>query len=498
MPSPSSSDPEWDVIIVGGGGSGLAAAVAASRGGARTLVLEKGSQLGGSTRLAVGSITAPNTRLQRRHRITDDSEAFAEDSRKFTGKLESRDNLTLRRHMATNAAETVQFLEDLGVAFVGPYPEPPHRVPRMLNVVPGSRAYIAALDKEARALGATIRTGVQVQSLEISEGKVIGVKALGDQGMETIHGASVVLAAGDYSASPELKALHLREEARNVGAVNPLNTGDGHRLGAEAGGLLVNMDITDGPQLRFAPPKTATFLDRLPTHRVLSNVLAELANRMPPFILRRFAKQLLTAWMAPSPQFLRAGPVMVDIEGRRIDEGDDGLAYAVAGRPEQSAYLILNDQVAKATETAGVHISTAPGIAYAHWRDYQRGRKDLISSDSTISGLAQKLGMDPASLETSVRNSASAESFGAGKYYSIGPLRALFMTTEGGLKVDDECRVLDADGSRVPGLWAAGSNGQSGLILDGHGHHILWAITSGRMAGASAAAQRHAQTALGK
>jgi hypothetical protein len=39
----------------------------------------------------------------------------------------------------------------------------------------------------------------------------------------------------------------------------------------------------------------------------------------------------------------------------------------------------------------------------------------------------------------------------------------------------------------VPGLWAAGIAGQGGLILKGHGHHIGWAFTSGRIAGRHAA-----------
>ena len=60
--------------------------------------------------------------------------------------------------------------------------------------------------------------------------------------------------------------------------------------------------------------------------------------------------------------------------------------------------------------------------------------------------------------------------------------------TEGGLRVDAECRVVDPAGRPIPGLWAAGSTGQSGLVLEGHGLHILWAMVSGRISGRSAAA----------
>jgi succinate dehydrogenase/fumarate reductase flavoprotein subunit len=39
----------------------------------------------------------------------------------------------------------------------------------------------------------------------------------------------------------------------------------------------------------------------------------------------------------------------------------------------------------------------------------------------------------------------------------------------------------------IPGLFAAGSAGQGGLLLEGHGHHLGWAFTSGRLAGRHAA-----------
>ena len=39
----------------------------------------------------------------------------------------------------------------------------------------------------------------------------------------------------------------------------------------------------------------------------------------------------------------------------------------------------------------------------------------------------------------------------------------------------------------IAGLWAAGSTGQGGLLLKGHGHHLAWAFVSGRRAGRFAA-----------
>ena len=77
-----------------------------------------------------------------------------------------------------------------------------------------------------------------------------------------------------------------------------------------------------------------------------------------------------------------------------------------------------------------------------------------------------------------------------GPYTALGPVRAVFVHNEGGLSVDAEHRVLGADAQPIPGLYAAGSTGQGGLLLKGHGHHLAWAFVSGRRAGRNAAAGR--------
>jgi fumarate reductase flavoprotein subunit len=62
-------------------------------------------------------------------------------------------------------------------------------------------------------------------------------------------------------------------------------------------------------------------------------------------------------------------------------------------------------------------------------------------------------------------------------------MKAYFTTTEGGAAVDDSLRVLDDAGRPIPGLYAVGQTGLGGMVLWGHGLHIAWALTSGRLAG---------------
>jgi predicted oxidoreductase len=65
----------------------------------------------------------------------------------------------------------------------------------------------------------------------------------------------------------------------------------------------------------------------------------------------------------------------------------------------------------------------------------------------------------------------------------------VFVHAEGGLMVDAQHRVLDGQDHPIPGLYAAGSTGQGGLLLKGHGHHLAWAFVSGRRAGRFAAGE---------
>jgi fumarate reductase flavoprotein subunit len=76
-----------------------------------------------------------------------------------------------------------------------------------------------------------------------------------------------------------------------------------------------------------------------------------------------------------------------------------------------------------------------------------------------------------------------------GPFYALGPVKSWIVFSEGGLKIDPHFRVLDRQGQPIKGLYAAGSAGQGGLLLEGHGHHLAWAFTSGRLAGEQAAKQ---------
>src|SRR5262245_8147848 len=114
----------FDVIVVGGGGSGLAAATSTAQHGGKVLLLEKQVHLGGTTGIAVGSFTAAGTRWQQVKNIADTPDDHADDVGKFaSSEIEARNNSELRAFFLDHAAETLDWLESLGVEFIGPSPE---------------------------------------------------------------------------------------------------------------------------------------------------------------------------------------------------------------------------------------------------------------------------------------------------------------------------------------------------------------------------------------
>ena len=129
----------FEVIIVGGGGSGLAAAIEARAAGASVALVEKNAKLGGSTSWSVGSVTATGTPHQYRKGIIDMPEDHWRDMAEFNGDLDARDNPALRRVLADAMPSTFRWLLSHGIRFYGPMPEPPHRKPRMHNVLPNSQ-----------------------------------------------------------------------------------------------------------------------------------------------------------------------------------------------------------------------------------------------------------------------------------------------------------------------------------------------------------------------
>lgn len=487
----------FDVVVVGGGGAGLAAAIEARTAGARVVLLEKNAALGGSTAWSVGSITATRTPHQQKRGIDDRPEDHYADMPPFAGDLAPRDNDALRRILCDEVPDAFRWLLSLGVRFYGPMPEPPHRQPRMHNVLPNSRSYIYHLDRAARRAGVDVRLGMRVVTLTVEAGRVTGV-ACGD-GTSFRAAKGVILAAGDFTNDPELKAIHMGPQEAKVEGVNVTATGDGQKLALALGARIVNGDLALGPELRFIAPAKPGLVLKLPPWRALARTMEWALNHAPPALLRPFIMSFVTTALAPSPTLFAQGAILVNAQGHRFCDETDRPAFALPDQPGKVGYIVLDGWLARQFSAWPNFVSTAPGVAYAYVPDYRRNRPDVYAEAASPGALADRLGMSGEALEHAMAArrteiaGAPAGTFPARPagfeppYVALGPVRAVFVHNEGGLAVDERHRVLGAGDAPIPGLYAAGSTGQGGLLLKGHGHHLAWAFVSGRRAGRIAA-----------
>jgi len=481
-----------DVVVVGGGGSGLAAAIEARALGRDVVLIEKNPELGGSTAWSIGSVSASATPHQLRHGIMDRPQDHWHDMAGFNGDLDGRDNAQLRRVLTDAMPETFRWLLTHGVRFYGPMPEPPHKKPRMHNVLPNSRAFIIHLEKAARRAGVAIERGTRATALITEGDQVSAIDCETPNGTRRFRArGGVVLATGDFTSDPELKVQFMGPREAKIDGVNATATGDGQKLALRLGARIVNGDLALGPELRFVPPQRSNILLHLPPWRALAKAMAWSLDNLPSALLRPLVMSFVTTALAPSPGVFAAGALLVNRRGERFADELDQPAYAVADQPGKVAYILLDQRMASLFSAWPHFISTAPGVAYAYVDDYRRNRSDIFAQGRTLDALAGRLSLPAASIAETVRayNAAAGNrpQFGEGPYIALGPVRAVFVHAEGGLAVDQEHRVLGANDSPIARLYAAGSAGQGGLLLKGHGHHLAWAFASGRRAGRNAA-----------
>jgi fumarate reductase flavoprotein subunit len=274
-------------------------------------------------------------------------------------------------------------------------------------------------------------------------------------------------------------------DVARVEGVNPHNTGDGIRLGLEVGGRLLNADLTLwGPEMRFVAPPRKLLVQILPPVRALTRAMQLALRVLPDRVLRPFIMAFATSYLAPTQDLYREGAVLVNARGDRFTDELATPWLDLPLQPDGVGYIILDSRVAGLFRKWPRFVSTAPGVAYAFIDDYRRNRKDIFHEAPTLDRLAAKIGVPADRLARSVPA-------GTAPFIALGPVKSWIVMTDGGLATDESLRVLDADGTPIPGLYAAGSNGQGGLILNGHGNHIGWAFVSGRIAAKSVVSEQH-------
>ena len=317
----------------------------------------------------------------------------------------------------------------------------------------GGNALIGRLKLSLDKRGVPIWTGTALRELvRAPDGRVTGVIAE-RAGQRLAIGArrGVILAAGGFERSPDLRARYLKASPNpDWSGSQPNNTGDALVAAMAVGAATDRLDSAwRAPALHVPGEDRARplFIER----------------SLPGAIIVNQAGQ---RYMNESSDYHLAGQAMID-----NDKPGAGT----------SPSFVIFDAVFKWRYPMGPVMPMLPVWALP------RAVRGILFRDATIAGLARKLGLDPAALEQSVARfnahvaSGTDADFHRGEHFydtlfgdprlpknpSLAPVaKAPFYAlriypgdigTNGGLVTDTQGHVLDGAGKPIAGLYATGN-----------------------------------------
>jgi succinate dehydrogenase/fumarate reductase flavoprotein subunit len=479
----SSWSDDVDVVVIGFGIGGGCAAVSAAAAGARVLVLERAAAAGGTSSMAGGHFyLGGGTAVQE---ATGHPDSPGEMYKYLVAASREPDHVKIRAY-CDGSVEHFNWLEDLGFQFersylpgkvvvppgteglsytgnekVWPFCEQAIPAPRGHSVpVPGelggAAMVIDLLVKRADDLGVQVRYETGATNLILDdEGALVGVAWKHFTETGAVKARSVIIAAGGFAMNPEMVAEHTPalgqpRRTKHHGLVapyilgNPNDDGLGLRMGVSVGGVPENM-----------------------------------------------GEMFITAAAYP-PAVLLTG-VVVNKDGKRFvaeDSYHSRTSAFVLEQPEQTAYLIVDE--------AHTEMPALPLIRF-------------LDGYETIAELETALRIPAGNVEATLQRYNEFAARGEDPDFHKQPEflapqdscpwavfdlslgRAMYSGfTIGGLAVSVDGEVLRADGSVVPGLYAAGACA-SNIAQDGKGYASGTQLGEGsffgRRAGAHAAAK---------
>lgn len=445
-----------DVLVIGGGGTGLCAALAAADAGASVIVVERDRALLGSTAMSTGLIPAAGTPEQAAAGIADSPERFAAD---ILAKTRGRTDADMALAIARASAATIAWLRDVhGVPLhlIDGFLYPGHSVLRMYGTPQRSGGELmAALESAANAADIPILTEATADQVFVDAGGIVrGARVRRPDGsVDDIGCAAMVLACSGFGGAADTVARLIPDMAGATYHGHPGNRGDAVRWGEALGAALADMSAYQG-------------------HGGLA------AGHGIPIL-----------W----PLIMNGG-IQVNTAAARFS--NEALGYS-----EQAAKVIAQpDHIAWSIYDAARHELM---LAFADYHDALGAGAIVQAVD--IADLAGKTRLPHDALAGTLAAVAryaagtDADPFGrdftghpplGAPYYAARVTGALFHT-QGGLRVDASARVLRADGSPMPNLFAGGgaARGVSGDGAEGYmaGNGLLTATTLGRLAGENAA-----------
>ena len=490
-----------DLVVLGGGGSGLVAAVrAAELSGKKVIVLEKTRVLGGGM-LFASTMRTFRSKWQEERSIPDQSNDFL---RKMMDLVMWKVDARLAKNAILGTGAFFDWYSRLEKPEVLARYEPRPYVfdipvggqvgPQVDGFHNGSgRLIMEAMVRRCQELGVELLTQHRAVDAEVEDGRLTAIWAETPDGMVKVSCRACIMACGSWINNKEVvdkvSPAFNKAEVLPSAHQNPAYTGDGLPIAEKAGAFI----DWDSFCLRVMGPICSlgdrSKLDVL-THLDCA-ILVDLNGR-------RFTAEP----MAPRMDPFDTGHVLL--------QHPKGKTFFLFSANTLGKAIEKSHNNAAADDTNPFAIPPLPSLdTFTQWfREYMdKGSKEVGLAD-TIEELAVQVGLDPAALRATVdeynagcaegadwaffKDPASMIPLTEGPFYALGGKLATDGAF-GGVKVNPDMQAYRPDGSLVEGLYVVGdfASGRH-IVMDGVKKQILndmsWALSSGFMAGTSAAA----------
>ena len=492
----------YDVIVVGAGNAAMAAAHAAVDNGATVCILEKApkedrggnSMFTGHMRFAYENLDDLFA-VMRPDTVTDEiRERFAERKPQKTqddlwddvmGATEGLSDPDMLRVHVERSYSTIAWLHTKGINFV-PSGDAPTGDGNLCRIDGGGESlqetHFAFMDAHPNV---TIKYKTSAEQLLTDDtGRVVGVRALTDDGFEDLCAGAVVLACGGFEANAEMRARYLGKHWDSVHQRGvPFNTGDGLKMALEIGA----MPFGGWSSAHAAPVDWG----------------------MPRWTKLSLKRRSDAKWTRASGQSRYVYPyaVMINTEGKRFvdeakatrDQTYASIGRAVLTQPGSTAFQVIDSKVreqglvpARYDGASGFKADTLEELAVKMEVDPQQLIKTIAEYNAAVPGDRQAVpsaydvdGVATVGLDIPKSNFAATIDQGPFEAFQV---RCGLTFTFGGIKIDpDTAQVQHSSERPIPGLYAAGEM-VGGLFYWNYpsGSGLMAGATFGRIAGDSA------------
>ncbi len=470
------------IVVIAGGPSGMAAAVQAAEDGAEVIVLEKQNVTGGAANMGMGPLGI-GTKYQQQQMIDITVEkAF----NMFMDYTHYNVDARLVKRYFEQSAETIEWLEDMGVEFEGAFKYFPqseatwHIVKTGEKIGPRAAGYMnKALLKRAQELGVQVMLETPAKKiLKDAEGKVCGVLATDKNGEEIeIECNAAIICTGGAGANKQfiLDEIGVEHGKDVFNFAIPGIMGDGLKMAWEAGAdhLPVRIESATDPGAGEE------------ANSAVKNIF-----KQPNLLVNQFGKRIMNEEYMQNTTYL------------------SNVANHQKGKV---VYCIIDSTIVKYYVKNGVQVTSLvnPDTDVSDFEEgmeeiLTRGSKNFFKAD-TIEELANQLGINPETLEETVddyndycegrdeeffKDYRYLRKLKKGPYYAC-TYRPGGYGTVGGIRINENCECCDKDFMPIPGLYAAGAD-SCNIYDDSYmfllpGNSMGYAVNTGRIAGMQAA-----------